>query len=160
MPIIHLSGQFNEFQKGIAGASRIFDLLDTVNTIPEVTDEIEIPDKEKGINIEFKNVWFRYDESSEWVLKDFSFYCPKGEHWAIVGPTGSGKTTIISLLLKFYAPQQGEILLNGVNIKDISQYHLRNILGLVLQDNILFPGTIHDNLTLNQSQYSDEDRER
>jgi ABC-type multidrug transport system fused ATPase/permease subunit len=157
MPIIHLSGQFNEFQKGIAGASRIFDLLDTVNTIPDIINETEIPNKNKGINIEFKNVWFRYDENSDWVLKDLSFYCPKGEHWAIVGPTGSGKTTIISLLLKFYAPQKGEILLNGVNINDISQYQLRNVLGLVLQDNILFPGTIYDNLTLNQSKYSDEE---
>jgi ATP-binding cassette subfamily B multidrug efflux pump len=157
MPIIQLSGQFNEFQKGIAGASRIFDLLDTVNTIPEAVQPQEIPAKEKGINIEFRNVWFRYDENSEWVLKDLSFYCPKGEHWAIVGPTGSGKTTIISLLLKFYTPQQGEILLNGVNINDISGFELRNTIGLVLQDNILFPGTIMQNLTLNQSKYSGQE---
>ncbi len=153
MPIIHLSGQFNEFQKGIAGAIRVFDLLDTVNNIPEPEVPKEIADKTKGIDIEFRNVWFRYDDNSDWVLKDISFFCSRGQHWAIVGPTGSGKTTIISLLLKFYLPQKGEILLNGVNINDISKIELRNTLGLVLQENILFPGTIYENLTLNQNFY-------
>lgn len=155
IPIMQLSGQFNEFQKGIAGAVRVFDLLDTVNNIPEPEEPKNISNKEKGIDIEFRNVWFRYSDDSEWVLKDISFICPKGEHWAVVGPTGSGKTTIISLLLKFYIPRKGEILLNGVNINDISKKELRDTIGLVLQENILFPGTVIENLTLNQEHYSE-----
>lgn len=155
MPIIQLSGQFSEFQRGFSGAIRVFDLLDTENAIPDVINALNIPEKEKGINIEFKNVWFKYNDESDWVLKDLSFYCPSGENWAIVGPTGSGKTTIISLLLKFYLPQKGEILLNGVNISEVSKEELRSTIGLVLQENILFPGTIYENLTLKQNHYTD-----
>ncbi|MFN4149878.1 MAG: ABC transporter ATP-binding protein, partial [Candidatus Sericytochromatia bacterium] len=156
MPIMHLSGQFNEFQKGLAGANRIFDLLDADNQIPEPKEPKNIPNKEKGINIEFKDVWFKYNDNSDWVLKGVSFNCPIGEHWALVGPTGSGKTSIISLILKFYLPQKGEILLNGVNISDITSEELRDAIGLVLQDNILFPGSVYNNLTLNSNKYNQE----
>lgn len=150
MPIIELSGQISVFQKGISGAIRIFELFDTKRTIEEKIEAITIPNKEKGITIEFKNVFFRYNEKTDWILKDVSFVCPAGEHWALVGPTGSGKTTIISLLLKFYLPQAGQILLNGTDIKDISKQELRDSIGLVLQENILFPSTVYQNLTLNQ----------
>lgn len=157
MPIMHLSGQFNEFQKGIAGANRIFDLFDAENKIPEPQNPKDIPNKELGINIEFKDVWFKYNETSDWVLKGVSFSCPIGEHWALVGPTGSGKTSIISLILKFYIPQKGQILLNGIDIMDIHSEELRDSIGLVLQDNILFPGSVIDNLTLNSNKYKKEE---
>lgn len=157
MPIIQLSGQFSEFQRGFSGALRVFDLIDTPNLIPETNNPVAIPNLEQGINIEFKDVWFKYNEESDWVLKGVSFNCPIGDSWAIVGPTGSGKTTIISLLLKFYVPQKGEILLNGVNLNDISINEIRNSIGLVLQENIIFPGTIYENLTLNQSSYKESE---
>lgn len=156
MPIMHLSGQFNEFQKGIAGANRIFDLFDTDNNILEPEKPITIPNKEHGINIEFRNVWFKYNDNTDWVLEDVSFFCPAGEHWALVGPTGSGKTSIISLLLKFYLPQKGSILLNGINIADISKEELMKAIGLVLQENILFPGSVYDNLNLNKTENNEE----
>ncbi|MFN8671405.1 MAG: ABC transporter ATP-binding protein [Candidatus Sericytochromatia bacterium] len=151
MPIIELSGQFNIFQKGISGGVRIFELLDTEAKIIENTNNKKILNKDNGITIEFKNVYFKYKEKSDWILKNVSFKVNQGEHWAIVGPTGSGKTTIISLLLKFYLPQQGEILINNIDIKDISKDELRDCIGLVLQENILFPGTIYDNLILNKT---------
>lgn len=157
MPIIHLSGQFSEFQRGFSGALRVFDLIDTPNLIPDTLNPRSIPDFENGINIEFKDVWFKYNEDSDWILKGINFNCPIGESWALVGATGSGKTTIISLLLKFYVPQKGEILLNGVNLKDISINEIRDSIGLVLQENIIFPGTIYENLTLNQSSYKEEE---
>lgn len=157
MPIIHLSGQFSEFQRGFSGALRVFDLIDTKNLITDIESPIEIPSIEQGINIEFKDVWFKYNEESDWVLKGVSFNCPIGESWAIVGPTGSGKTTIISLLLKFYTPQKGRILLNGVDLNNISINEIRNSIGLVLQENIIFPGTIYENLTLKQEKYSESE---
>lgn len=157
MPIIELSGQISVFQKGISGAIRIFELFDTKSTIEEKTEAKSIPNTEKGINIEFRNVFFRYTEKTDWILKDVSFSCPAGQHWALVGPTGSGKTTIISLLLKFYLPQQGQILLNGVDIQEISKEELRESIGLVLQENILFPGTVYQNLTLNQGKNTQDE---
>ena len=149
LPIVFLSAQFSEFQKGLAGAVRVFELLEMKSTIVEPTQTISIP---SGlVSIEFKQVWFRYREEGEWVLRDVSFYCPVGQHWALVGPTGSGKTTIISLLLKFYQPQKGQILLNGVDIQHIPTLDLRKMVGLVLQDTILFPGTLLQNLVLDQN---------
>jgi ATP-binding cassette subfamily B multidrug efflux pump len=157
MPIIHLSGQFSEFQRGFSGALRVFDLIDTPNLIPDTKEPEYLPNIEQGINIEFKDVWFKYNEESDWVLKGISFTCPIGDSWAIVGPTGSGKTTIISLLLKFYTPQKGQILFNGVDLNNISINDIRNSIGLVLQENIIFPGTIYENLTLNQSKYKESE---
>lgn len=154
VPIMFLSGQFNEFQKGMAGATRVFQLFDFEKSVREPPTSQVLP--EEVSNITFENVWFRYSSDSEWVLKDVSFECPAGEHWAIVGPTGSGKTTIISLILKFYEPQKGRILLNGIDLKDLSQSEIRHRVGLVLQDNILFPGTVRDNLTFQEGDFSQE----
>lgn len=147
VPIMFLSSQFNEFQKGIAAAQRIFALLDTQSMIVDTPHPQPFP---KGpIEITFDKVWFKYTD--EWVLKDLSFTCPPGEHWAIVGPTGSGKTTLISLLLRFYEPQKGRIFINGINIQDFSLETLREGLGLVLQDLVFFPGTLYRNLTMGKA---------
>ncbi len=146
VPIMFLSSQFSEFQKGIAAAGRMFDLLDQQATLKAS----ETPENLTSgpYTIEFKNVWFRYSETSDWVLRDLSFVCPAGEHWALVGPTGSGKTTIMSLLLRFYDPNRGQILLNGLDIRNLSVNELRSCMGLVLQDVTFFPGTLRSNLTL------------
>ena len=98
--------------------------------------------------MQFEHVWFRYSEDGDWVLKDISFTLPVGENWALVGPTGSGKTTIVSLLLRFYDPQQGRVLIDGVDLRELPLQTWRNRLGMVLQDLYLFPGNLHDNLTM------------
>lgn len=148
VPIMFLSSQFSEFQKGLAAAIRIFDLLDQRPQIASIPTPQAL---EQGpYTLEFRHVWFRYREDSDWVLQDLSFVCPAGEHWAIVGPTGSGKTTIMSLLLRFYEPQQGQILLNGIDIRQLALEDLRRQFGLVLQDVIFFPGSLLRNLNLGQ----------
>jgi len=155
IPILQLCKQFREFEKSFAAGKRVFELLNEKNEMKEKETYLVY---EKGLKtIEFKNVWFRYSENSEWILKDVSFSCQNGEHWAIVGNTGSGKTTIINLLLKFYKPQKGEILIDGVNIENISDFELREKIGIVLQDSIIFTGNIYDNLILGKENYSHED---
>jgi ATP-binding cassette subfamily B multidrug efflux pump len=101
-------------------------------------------------NIEFKNVWFSYN-NRDWVLKNINFKLKKGEQGAFVGETGAGKTTIISLLSGFYDIQKGEILIDGINIKNISKRDLRKNISVVLQDVFLFSGNIEKNITLNDS---------
>ncbi|MGE3727398.1 MAG: ABC transporter ATP-binding protein [Candidatus Sericytochromatia bacterium] len=150
VPIMFLSAQFNEFQKGIAGAARLFELLDEPRLYPDPVQTLDLPTPER-CQIRFENVWFRYSEESDWVLKDLSFDCPSGEHWAIVGPTGSGKTTLINLLLRFYLPQKGRILINGVDLKELDPGTWRRQVGLVLQDVVMFPGSVYENLVLGES---------
>jgi ATP-binding cassette, subfamily B, multidrug efflux pump len=156
VPIMFLSAQFNEFQKGIAAAARIFELFDEKRLYPEVTQSQVLPNSEHS-KITFEDVWFRYSEDSEWVLKGLSFECPAGEHWAIVGPTGSGKTTLINLLLRFYLPQKGRILIDGIDLKDLDSGSWRRKVGLVLQDVVLFPGSVYDNLVLSENNLSLEE---
>lgn len=159
VPIMFLSSQFSEFQKGLAAAGRMFDLLDRR---PGLQAPAEAAHLSAGpFTLEFQHVWFRYaqpaeaagaspntSEHDDWVLRDLSFFCPAGEHWALVGPTGSGKTTIISLLLRFYDPQRGRILLNGIDIRELPLETLRRQIGLVLQDQVFFPGNLLRNLSL------------
>lgn len=153
-PLLHLSEHLNTIQRSFAGAQRIFDLLDTR---PEVVDP-KSPAPLSGIKkgIEFRNVWFRYREDGPWILKDVSFTAPARSRCALVGDTGGGKTTIVSLLFKFYVPQKGSILIDGTDIRDLSQKDLRALLGLVQQDIFLFPGTLMDNLKLMDSSVPDE----
>lgn len=152
VPIMFLSAQFNEFQKGIAGAARLFELLDEPRLYPDPREPQSLPTPGQ-CQIRFENVWFRYSEDSDWVLKDLSFECPSGEHWAIVGPTGSGKTTLINLLLRFYLPQKGRILINGVDLKDLDPGSWRRQVGLVLQDVVMFPGSVYENLVLGEKSW-------
>ncbi len=156
-PIFHLSDQINVIQRAFAGSKRIDDIMSIPAEDGVMTSLPDVQDGEMGITpaIEFRNVWFAYADE-EWVLRDVSFSIPAGSRFAIVGPTGSGKTTIISLLFRFYHQQKGEIFVDGRDIRSLSLIELRGKLGLVLQDIVLFPGSILDNLRLENEDISEE----
>jgi len=150
-PIQDLSEKFNILQSAMAASERIFKLLD--EPVPAGSDPNAIPlDHPRG-EIEFRNVWFSYRNvaapaEEDWVLRDVSFRVEPGQTIAIVGHTGAGKTTLISLLLRFYDIQRGQILLDGKDIRLIELQDLRRQFGIVLQDPFLFTGTIETNIRL------------
>lgn len=144
-PIQVLADQFNIMQSAFASSERIFEILDTKPTVVNEPDAIEL-DHIDG-NIEFKNVWFAYKEN-EWVLRDVSFKINAGETVAFVGATGSGKTTILSLIVRNYDIQKGQILIDGIDIKRIKIESLRKNIGQMLQDVFLFSGTIFSNIQM------------
>jgi len=152
-PINDLAEKYNIMQSSMAASERIFMLLDE----PEEEDEgtLVLDMKTAEGDIEFKNVWFAYNEN-DWVLSDVSFKVPAGSTVAIVGATGAGKTSIINLLSRLYEIQKGEILINGINIKNFTKDSLRRCIGVVLQDVFLFSGKLRDNIRLNESSISDE----
>lgn len=153
-PIQNLADQLNNLQKAFTASERIFNLLDVK---PEVLDkENAIEPKEIKGEIEFKHVWFAYRED-HWILKDVSFKIEPGQTCAFVGATGAGKTTILSLIVRNYEIQKGEILIDGINIKDIKISSLRKAVGQMLQDVFLFSGTIKENVTLHDEHYNDEE---
>jgi|HubBroStandDraft_1064217.scaffolds.fasta_scaffold25081_2 ATP-binding cassette subfamily B multidrug efflux pump len=150
-PIQDLSEKFNILQAAMAASERVFKLLDEPVTItsPQTIRTLSSPRGE----IEFKNVWFAYTGGAEpkdenWVLRDVSFRVEPGQTLAIVGHTGAGKTTIIQLLLRFYDIQRGQILLDGVDIREMDLHELRHMFGIVLQDPFLFTGTLESNVRL------------
>jgi ATP-binding cassette subfamily B protein len=150
-PIQDLSEKFNILQSAMAASERIFKLLDEPVTIQSDPNAIPL-DAPRG-EIEFRNVWFSYRNTAEpadedWVLRDVSFRVEPGETFAIVGHTGAGKTTLISLLLRFYDIQRGQIFLDGKDIRTIELQDLRQQFGIVLQDPFLFTGTIESNIRL------------
>jgi len=144
-PIQQLAEQFNTLQNAFASAEKVFDVLDTK---PDITDEKDAMDITSfSGKIEFKNVWFSY-LPDEWVLKDVSFKVKQGDTVAFVGATGSGKTTILSLIVRNYDIQKGQILIDGIDIKKITRASLRRHIGQMLQDVFLFSGSIMENITL------------
>jgi ATP-binding cassette subfamily B multidrug efflux pump len=150
-PIQDLSEKFNILQSAMAASERIFKLLDEPAPAAAPADAIRL-DAPRG-EIEFRNVWFSYANKPEpaeddWVLRDVSFRVAPGQTVAIVGHTGAGKTTLISLLLRFYDVQRGQILLDGIDIRKINIQDLRRMFGIVLQDPFLFSGTIESNIRL------------
>src|SRR5213080_594404 len=150
-PIQDLIENFNILQSAMAASERIFKLLDEPVTIE--SDPNAIPLVQPRGEIEFRNVWFSYRNVPEpadedWVLRDVSFRVEPGQTFAIVGHTGAGKTTLISLLLRFYDIQRGQILLDGKDIRAINLQDLRRQFGIVLQDPFLFTGTIETNIRL------------
>jgi ATP-binding cassette, subfamily B, multidrug efflux pump len=150
-PIQDLSEKFNILQSAMAASERIFKLLDEPITIDSNADAKQLI-APRG-EIEFRNVWFSYKNVPEpadedWVLRDVSFTVSPGESFAIVGHTGAGKTTLISLLLRFYDIQRGQILLDGIDIRLLNLQELRKQFGIVLQDPFLFTGTIESNVRL------------
>ncbi len=154
-PIRGLSEKYNTLQSALASSERIFDVLDTEKEVVESDRPIQL-DNVRG-KVEFKNVWFSYNKDDEVILKDVSFKAEPGELLAIVGATGAGKSTIINLLMRYYDIEDGEILLDGHNIKELSLKGLRENFGLVLQDNALFSGTVLENITLGNTNISREE---
>jgi ATP-binding cassette, subfamily B, multidrug efflux pump len=152
-PIQQMSEQLNTLQGSYASAEKIFDVLDTK---PDITDEKDAIDLTsfKG-HIEFKDVWFCY-LPDEWVLKGVSFTLNPGETIALVGATGSGKTTILQLLVRNYDIQKGSILLDGIPIQRITRASLRRHIGQMLQDVFLFSGTVRENITLSNTDITDD----
>ncbi|MEC8140491.1 MAG: ABC transporter ATP-binding protein [Bacteroidota bacterium] len=151
-PIRGLSEKFNTLQSALASSERIFEVLDTEH-------QINTPDSPKTLKnpkgyITFNNVWFRYNEEGSWILQDVSFQVQPGQHLAIVGATGAGKTTIINLLLRFYEIQKGTICIDGVDITELDLSELRTLFGLVLQDHSIFTGTVYENIALGNSDIS------
>ncbi|MBS1516195.1 MAG: ABC transporter ATP-binding protein [Bacteroidetes bacterium] len=153
-PIRDLSEKYNVLQTAMASSERIFSLLDEKPAITDKPDAVRI-DKIKG-SIEFKNVWFAYN-NDDYVLKDISFKINEGEKIAFVGATGSGKTTIINLISKFYQINKGKITVDGIDINDIRQKDLRKNISVVLQDVFLFSGNIEKNITLDNPKITLED---
>lgn len=151
-PIQSLAEQFHRLQSAFASAEKIFTILDIEPEVKDESDAIEL-EEVKG-EIEFKNVWFAYNEG-EWILKDVSFHVNANDTVAFVGSTGSGKTTILSLLCRNYDIQKGEILLDGINIKHIKIASLRKHFGQMLQDVFLFSGTIRSNIVL-RDEFDDD----
>ena len=153
-PIQNLAEQFDMLQKSFAAAEKIFSVLDIVPEIVDEPDAVEL-DEIKG-EIEFKDVWFQY-KPDEWVLKGVSFHVLPGQTVAFVGATGSGKTTILSLICRNYDIQKGQILIDGRDIKTIKIASLRRHFGQMLQDVFLFSGDIRSNLLLRMEGVSDEE---
>ena len=162
-PIMDFSEKYNILQSAMAASERIFKLLDTRIQVvsPALTKHPEGPGR-----IAFDHVWFSYhdslarDEAQDWVLRDITFTIEPGETVAIVGHTGAGKTTLISLLLRFYDVQKGAVRIDGVDVKDMDLADLRSRFGVVLQDPFLFSGTIGGNIRLGTKRIQDAEVEQ
>jgi ATP-binding cassette, subfamily B, multidrug efflux pump len=152
-PILDLSEKYNIMQAAMASSERVFRLLDTQSNIVDPPAPVELPHVRGEIS--FKNVSFAYNEG-DWVLRDVDFTISAGESVAIVGATGAGKTSIISLISRFYDVQKGKITLDGVDIREMKQADVRKHVGVVLQDPFIFAGTIASNIRLNEPAITDE----
>jgi ATP-binding cassette, subfamily B, multidrug efflux pump len=160
-PLQDLADKYNTLQQAMASSERIFRLLDEPTGLPpgQQVSAGSVGDVTRGVTVEFDDVWFAYDlahsavgaeipSSPEWVLKGVSFTVRPGETLALVGHTGAGKTTIVSLLMRFYDPQRGRILIDGVDVREMAHEEVRSLIGYVQQDIFLFAGTVADNIRL------------
>lgn len=151
-PIAQIADQFTSIQSSLISADRVFDLMDTKEYLEDFKEGIRI--SELNGDIEFKNVWFAYN-ADNYILKDVSFCVKAGQRCAFVGATGSGKSTIISLLARFYDIQRGQILVDGLDIKKYNLSDLRKCIAVVMQDVFLFSGDIRFNIRLNNDEITD-----
>jgi ATP-binding cassette subfamily B protein len=154
MPIVALGQQFNILFRSMASGERIFQALDWEESLKEPAEPVDLPERLDG-TVEFRHAHFGYYED-EPVLRDVSFKIDPGEKLAIVGPTGSGKSTIVRLLARFYEFDDGMIFLDDIDVNQISSRDLRTRVGVVLQDFHIFSGTVLDNITLNNPKVSEE----
>ena len=152
-PINDLAEKYNTIQSALVSADRIYELIDD----PEPLEDLDAGEYGGPVQgrVEFRHVWFAY-EGEDWVLKDVSFAVEAGERVAFVGATGAGKTTIINLISRFYVPQRGEIFVDGVELSRWKLGALRRGISVVLQDVVLFSGTIADNIRVNAEMGDDE----
>ncbi len=153
MPIRDLSEKYNLLQAAMAASERIFGLIDE----PVTVDDPDRPAPLEHVHgeVEFRDVWFAYN-AEEWVLRDVTFHIRPGESVAFVGATGAGKTSLISLLSRFYDVQRGAVLIDGHDVRDLAQGDLRRHIGVVLQDPFIFTGTIGGNIRLHEQGIDDE----
>ena len=153
-PINEIANQFNVIQSGLAGAERMFNIMDEEEEYPDNIDK-SLLTQVRG-HVEFRNVSFGYDEN-KLVIKNFNLEANPGETIALVGPTGAGKTTLINLLTRFYDVTEGEILIDGKNIKELDKYSLREALGIVLQDTVMFSETVKENIRYGKLDATDDE---
>ena len=153
-PVQSIADQLNQIQRATTSSERLFNLLDVQPESLDKPNPIHI-DKFVG-KIEFRHVWFAYKEE-EWILKDVSFVIEPKQTVAFVGATGAGKTTILSLIVRNFEIQKGQILIDDIDIADIEVKSLRKAVGQMLQDVFLFTGTIRTNITLHDDSFSDEE---
>ncbi|MDA3935556.1 MAG: ABC transporter ATP-binding protein, partial [Actinomycetota bacterium] len=155
-PIIQTASIANTLQSTVASAERVFELLDAGEELPD-TDTPQVLEKAEG-HVEFNKVSFRYKEDTP-LIEDLDLEAKPGQTVAIVGPTGAGKTTLVNLLMRFYEIDEGAILVDGIDIRDMTRNNLRRTFGMVLQDTWLFKGTIRDNLAYGREDATDEEIE-
>ncbi|MEM4788539.1 MAG: ABC transporter ATP-binding protein [Ignisphaera sp.] len=151
-PINNIAGMYDRLQQALASLERVYEVLD----FPEVEEDKGVELKKLKGEIIFDNVWFEYEKGVP-ILKNVNFHIKPGELVAIVGPTGAGKTTIVNLLLKFYEPTVGRILIDGIDIKEVKRSCLRRRISYVPQEVYLFPGTILDNIKIGKPEAKDEE---
>ncbi|MGH0034300.1 MAG: ABC transporter ATP-binding protein [Myxococcota bacterium] len=147
MPLRDLSAKYSVMQSSMASCERIFQLLDTEPDVADPPEPARVPRHPGSGSVEFQNVWFAY-QGEDWVLRDLSFRVEPGEKVAFVGATGAGKTTIIKLLTRIYDVDRGRILVDGVDVREMAQQDLRRRVATVLQDVVLFSGSVADNIAL------------
>jgi len=153
-PIKELSSVNNRIQESSAAADRIFEILDTEPNIKNVPNPISVNDFNDSI--EFEHVYFKYDDSEDYVLEDITFKAEKGKVIALVGSSGSGKTTLVDLIPRFYDPTEGRILLDGIDIKNIRIEDLRKLMGIVTQETVLFNESVRNNIAYGLANCSEE----
>lgn len=153
-PLNSVAGLFNNIQSALAGAERVFEILDENEEAADSEDALDL-DNVKG-RVEFKDVSFSYSDEKQ-ILKNISFKVNPGQNVALVGETGSGKTTIVNLITRFYDVDSGKILIDGVNVKDIKRKSLENCFSVVLQDTSLFTGTILDNIRYSKPEATESE---
>ena len=155
-PLSRIAQSLTTMQSIAAASERVFEFMDEVELSDEKQLKTRLNKEEAQGNIEFRHVHFGYDEKRT-IIKDFSAKVKSGEKIAIVGPTGAGKTTMVNLLMKFYEIKDGDILIDGISIKDLSRENIHDLFVMVLQDTWLFNGTVKENIEFNNPKISDDE---